>query len=129
MPVTLTEMMEGLSPRRRAKIDREASRIIAESRNLAELRKTVGMTQKALANQLAITQASLSEIESREDTKISTLARMVEGLGGRLRLYAEMPGGVQVPLALGSKRAVPKRKSGALDRPMAKARGARTRSS
>ena len=82
MPVTLTEMMEGLSPRRRAKIDREASRIIAESRNLAELRKTVGMTQKALADQLAITQASLSEIESREDTKISTLARMVEGLGG-----------------------------------------------
>jgi transcriptional regulator with XRE-family HTH domain len=99
MPVSLHKMMEGLSPERRAKIRREAERIMGASRTMAELRKALGVTQDAVARRMKITQASLSEIETRGDAKVSTLKRVVEAMGAKLHVYVETPGGMHVPLA------------------------------
>ncbi|MFI5012150.1 MAG: helix-turn-helix domain-containing protein [Hyphomicrobiales bacterium] len=100
MPVTVDEMMRDFSPKRRAKIEREAAEIIAESRTLAQLRRAADMTQQALARALRTSQANISEIENKDDALVSTVARVVEGIGGKLRLYVEMPDGSQLPLRL-----------------------------
>ena len=60
---------------------------------LAELRKHSGMTQKELAEKLGISQPGLSQMESQEDMKISTLGGLVDSLGGKLELIVHMPGG------------------------------------
>ncbi len=49
---------------------------------LSELRKLHGRSQKQLARSLRIKQPSLSKLENQEDMQISTLARIVEALGG-----------------------------------------------
>jgi len=100
MTVRLDQMMAEISPERRAKINNRAAEIVPESRTIAQLRKGLGVTQKTVAGKMKITQASLSEIETRGDAKISTLKRLVEAMGAKLRVYAEMPEGTQVPLAI-----------------------------
>ncbi len=52
MPVSLHEMMEGLSPERRARIRRRADRIIEASRTMSELRRALDVTQEAVARRL-----------------------------------------------------------------------------
>jgi DNA-binding transcriptional regulator YiaG len=58
---------------------------------LAELRRSVGMSQVALAELLAINQASVSRAERRSDYLVGTLRAIIEALGGRLHLVAEFP--------------------------------------
>lgn len=60
---------------------------------LAEIRKTVGLTQEELAALLGIKQPTLSRLESQDDMYVSTLRRLVEGLGGQLEIIAHLPGG------------------------------------
>ena len=102
MPVSLEEMMAEISLERRARIESEAAAIIQES-TIADLRKAVGVTQKVVAHRMKISQASLSEIETRTDARVSTLSRVVEAVGAKLRLYAELPSGVRIPLAVAKK--------------------------
>ena len=60
---------------------------------LAEIRKSVGLTQEDLAVQLGIKQPTLSKLESQDDMQISTLRRLIEALGGKLELIAHLPRG------------------------------------
>ena len=60
---------------------------------LAEIRKSVGLTQKDLAILLGIKQPSLSKLEGQEDMQISTLRRLIEALGGKLEIIAHLPRG------------------------------------
>jgi len=60
---------------------------------LSEIRKHVGLTQEALATAVGIKQPALSQLESQDDMQISTLRRLIEGLGGRLELVAHLPDG------------------------------------
>lgn len=60
---------------------------------LAEIRKSVGLTQEDLAATLGITQPSLSKLENGEDMHISTLRRLIEALGGKMEIIAHLPGG------------------------------------
>ncbi|MGB2712522.1 MAG: XRE family transcriptional regulator [Conexibacter sp.] len=55
---------------------------------LAELRRRRGLTQAALSETLAMTQANVSRIEHEDDLYLSTLTRYVAGLGGRLQIHA-----------------------------------------
>ncbi len=55
---------------------------------LYELRKATGATQTDLAGVLSITQAAVSQLESSDDIKVSTLQKYVEALGGELRITA-----------------------------------------
>lgn len=59
---------------------------------LRELRATVArVTQAALAERMGVQQAAVSKLERRGDTSVSSLRRLVEGLGGELELVARFP--------------------------------------
>ncbi len=60
---------------------------------LAEVRKSVGLTQEELAATLGIQQPSLSKLENQDDMQISTPRRLIEALGGSLEIIAHMPRG------------------------------------
>jgi len=60
---------------------------------LNEIRKEAGLTQRDLADALAIKQPSLSKLETQDDMQISTLRRIIAALGGKLELVAHMPQG------------------------------------
>jgi DNA-binding XRE family transcriptional regulator len=55
---------------------------------LKELRELAGKTQIETARAAEMTQSSLSELETREDHRLSTLRRYVEALGGELEVVA-----------------------------------------
>jgi transcriptional regulator with XRE-family HTH domain len=60
---------------------------------LAELRKSAGLSQEDLAAELGIKQPTLSRLESQDDMQISTLRRVIEALGGKLEIIAQLPSG------------------------------------
>lgn len=55
---------------------------------LALLREQHGLTQTDLAERLGMTQPSVSQLESSDDLKLSTLAKYVHALDGRLEITA-----------------------------------------
>lgn len=55
---------------------------------LAQFRERVGLSQRAVAERLGVSQVNVSRIEHEEDLQLSTLARYVDALGGRLELRA-----------------------------------------
>jgi len=100
MPVTLDDMMQGLSAERREAIGEEAARLIAESRTLRELRVALGLTQDQVADALETSQSNVAQIEKKTDVKVSTVAKVVEALGGHLHLVAVLPGREPISLRL-----------------------------
>lgn len=60
---------------------------------LSEVRRLAGKSQRQLAKTLGIKQPSLSKLESQDDMQLSTLRRIVEALGGELRVLARFPQG------------------------------------
>jgi transcriptional regulator with XRE-family HTH domain len=55
---------------------------------LNELRLRRGLSQAQVAQALEVSQPNVSRIESEEDLYLSTLARYVAALGGRLEVNA-----------------------------------------
>jgi predicted transcriptional regulator len=86
------DLLAKMSPERRARIEQGAKKI-RDDINLRELRKAVKLTQKELAETLEINQAAISKMESQSDMYISTLRRILEAMGGSLKIVAEFPGG------------------------------------
>jgi DNA-binding Xre family transcriptional regulator len=76
----------------------EQSRQVNEPILLGELRQQAQMTQAELAAAMGISQPNVSKLESEDDMRISTLRRIVEALGGKLRITVEMPGKGEFPL-------------------------------
>lgn len=60
---------------------------------LARLREMRGVTQEQLATKLGVRQASISGLERREDIQLSTLRKVVQALGGAIRIFAIFPEG------------------------------------
>jgi DNA-binding XRE family transcriptional regulator len=58
---------------------------------LNELRDRLGMSQEELAKALDVRQPTLSKMERRRDLLISSLRKIVEGLGGKLEIAARFP--------------------------------------
>lgn len=56
---------------------------------LASIRRTVGITQVALAEALGVGQAQVSKIERQGDMLISTLASYLQALGVDAKLVVE----------------------------------------
>jgi len=67
---------------------------------LGELREILGISQGELAKRAGVGQANISRIESRGDLKISTLARIVEAMGGSLSIRACLPDGSERELEI-----------------------------
>ncbi len=78
------------SPERRAQLAKEALEEY-DRLGFAALRKAREQTQVELAETLGINQASVSAIENNSDLLLSTLAKYVSALGGRLELRAVFP--------------------------------------
>ncbi len=61
---------------------------------LGELRRSLGITQAALAELIGRSQSAVSQMESGHfEISVNVLRGLVEQLGGELKLVAEMPNG------------------------------------
>ena len=81
-----------MSPESRTRADARTKEMMADML-LAEVRRLVGLTQEELAKKLGITQPTLSKLESQDDMQISTLRRLITGLGGSLEILVHLPTG------------------------------------
>jgi transcriptional regulator with XRE-family HTH domain len=66
---------------------------------LKEVRRLAGLTQEQVAESMGITQSALSRLEGQDDMYVSTLQRIVESLGGRLEIIADLPNGQRVSVS------------------------------
>jgi DNA-binding XRE family transcriptional regulator len=102
--VNAGDRIRALPQDRRERIEALATEMAAEL-HLSEIRKALSITQKDLAKKTGLAQGEVSRIENAELTgaKIGTLERYVAGMGGRLRLLAEMPDGTtaEIPMKKG----------------------------
>ncbi len=64
--------------------------LLMEYALVAQLRKDQELTQKEVAELMAIRQAAISKIENQEDVLISTLERYIRALGGELEIRARL---------------------------------------
>lgn len=76
---------------RQEKVDAATSRLQAEYMVLQDLRKSLGITQEELAHLLDISQHVVSKMENGHNMYITTLHRIIEAMGGRLKLIAQFP--------------------------------------
>jgi DNA-binding XRE family transcriptional regulator len=99
MPRTLDQVIDGLAADERAEVEARTRELIAEETSLRALRRALGRTQAALANEMNVGQEAVSKIESRGDMYVSTLREFIAALGGELELSAQFPG--RPPVRLG----------------------------
>lgn len=76
---------------RQKKILERAHKRIEEYRSLQELRKSAGITQTKISEDLHISQGNLSRLERNSDMLLSTLNGYIQALGGKLNLTVELP--------------------------------------
>ncbi len=91
MGTKLKDKIASLPANRRARVEEEGARLIAEYTTLQSLRKACAITQAELAERQGVSQANIAGMEKRDDMLISTLGKTVENLGGTLKLLVEFP--------------------------------------
>lgn len=91
MATSLSEVLDRLPSERRRRVEARAQELIAQEMSLRELRRAMRKTQVQLARKTGKSQVTLSRLERQSDMLISTLSEVVRGLGGRLRIVAELP--------------------------------------
>jgi DNA-binding XRE family transcriptional regulator len=85
------ELQDRMGPERRKHNQERAERSLLEM-NLQELRKNVAhLTQEQVAELLEKSQATICELEQREDVRLSSLAEYVRALGGEIEIRARFP--------------------------------------
>jgi len=60
-------------------------------RTLSELRRESGLSQQDMAEELGVSQVSVSKIERQDDPRVSTLVRYLDALGANLELRVVFP--------------------------------------
>jgi transcriptional regulator with XRE-family HTH domain len=104
-----SELIARMSPEAREEIKRGTAQILAEM-EMAELRDALKIRQVELAGKLHTTQAAISRLEKApQHTKISTLQKYVEGLGGQIEIRAVFTDRIVKLTHLATKIAKPKR--------------------
>jgi predicted transcriptional regulator len=71
------------------RIQEASARLESRISSLRALREELGMSQAELSNLLETTQSNVSKMEAKADPRLSTLRKLIEGKGGRLKLVAE----------------------------------------
>ena len=99
MGLNVEDIIAGLDPARRRKVEEMAAELIAKEMTLRELRKARQLTQASVARELGINQDAVSRLEQRSDLLLSTLRRTVEAMGGSLSLIARFPDRPPVEIA------------------------------
>ena len=90
---TFREYLASLPEEEQRAIEIESQKLIF-AYQLEMARKARRVSQKQLAAALRVSQPAIAKMEHEEDMKLSTLKRLVEGMGGSLRVEAEFPDGV-----------------------------------
>ena len=91
MALNVEDVIAGLDPAERRKVEALAAEFISEEMTLRELRKARQLTQVSVARELGVSQDAVSRMEQRSDLLLSTLRRTVEAMGGSLSLIARFP--------------------------------------
>ena len=91
MGLNVEDVIAGLDPAERRKVEELAAEFISEEMTLCELRKARHLTRVSVARELGVSQDAVSRMEQRSDLLLSTLRRTVEAMGGSLSLIARFP--------------------------------------
>jgi transcriptional regulator with XRE-family HTH domain len=91
MTTSLDDIVNSLSPERKAKIEHLTEELFEEVLILRELRKKQKFTQEEIAQYLGIKQENVSRLERRNNIHLSTLKDYIHALGGKLHLIVEFP--------------------------------------
>ena len=92
MKKTFDKLLQKMSPARRARVDKKVVALKKEMA-LVELRQAMDMTQTELASELKMKQAAISKFEKQSDIYISTLRKILAGMGGELVISAKFSEG------------------------------------
>ena len=90
MSRTLNDIVASLPEERRQHVEARAATLL-EQEILRQLRKALGLSQKDLAGLMHITQPAVSKLERQTDMQLSTLAGIVQAMGGTLEITARFP--------------------------------------
>jgi len=99
MALDVEEVIAGLDPAERRKVEEMAAGLIAGEITLRALRRARALTRASVARELGISQDAIARLERRSDLLLSTLRRTVEAMGGSLSLVARFPDRPPVELA------------------------------
>ena len=91
---------------RKAHVEGKTAAMAAEL-DLTALREALGLSQTELADLLGRSQGAISQLEKRTDMTLSNLRRVIEAMGGTLKISAEFPER-SVPLGIGSPPQAPR---------------------
>ena len=88
MGLNVEDVIAGLDPAERRKVEELAAEFISEEMTLRELRRARHLTRVSVARELGISLDAVSRMEQRSDLLLSTLRGTVEAMGGSLSLIA-----------------------------------------
>ena len=91
MPKSLDEALAGLPQEQQDIIERRAQDLMRRL-SLRELRQSLGISQKQLAEALHVSQAAVSKQERRQGIQVGTLCEVIEAMGGTVEITASFPG-------------------------------------
>jgi predicted transcriptional regulator len=86
------DLLDGLPKEQRDRVGARRDQILRDI-SLKQLRRALRLTQGEIAGTLRVNQAAISKMESQSDMQISTLRRILEAMGARLKIIAEFPDG------------------------------------
>lgn len=122
-------------PNARAAFDRVVRLVLSGGRTeppqavrLNELRQLRGLSQEELAERAGVGQANISRIEGRGDVLVSTLAKILDGMGGSLVIMARFPEGTTRELEIGRRQESPSAEASGGGRPRRRPRKRRLQS-
>jgi DNA-binding XRE family transcriptional regulator len=92
MPKRFADLLERLPKEQRNRVANRRDQILREI-SLKQLRRALRLTQQEVAGTLRVNKAAISKMESQYDMYISTLRRVLEAMGARLKIIAEFPDG------------------------------------
>ena len=95
MSKPLSVLLDKVSPAIRVKAAAKALTMLEEI-TLAELRKSLGVTQIEVAEAMDIKQPTVARIEKQRDVYVSTVQNYIRSLGGEMELYAAYPDGTKI---------------------------------
>ena len=85
------ELRARMSPERR-EANRKAAADMSREYVLAQIRQAAGMTQTEVADRLDVSQPTYSAFERGDNLRLGTLQKIVNALGGILKLQVEIDG-------------------------------------
>ncbi len=81
-------LLDAMPKESRYRIERRKAELIQTMR-IQELRKLSAVTQREMAECLAVRQPSISKLEHQDDMLLSTLRDYLSGLGANLKIVAQ----------------------------------------